>query len=64
MEYIKTDQPVKNVSPDLVTRFHGRAKRRRDKLNASIKFPFYRWEILPVNGKYAVVAMQNLGVSD
>lgn len=57
---VETNERVAAIEPDLVTRFRGRAERRRRKLNAQRLFPSYRWEIEHTpNGRWAVVAMQN-----
>jgi len=56
----QTNDRVKAIEPDLVTRFRWRAERRRSKLNAQRMVPFYRWEIVPQSGRWAVVAFQNV----
>jgi hypothetical protein len=59
----KTDHRVVGQRPDLVTRFRWRADRRCRKLNASLRLPFYRWEVQEWPKKrWAVVAMQNVAV--
>jgi hypothetical protein len=69
---VETDERVPG-EPELVTRFRWRAERRRRRLQSFVRFPFYRWEIVPWhNGdvartmprpsgcRWAVVAMQNV----
>ena len=56
----ETDARVGDGRPELVTRFWGRAERRARKLNALRVVPFYRYEIVRENGRWAVVAMQNV----
>lgn len=54
-------------APELVTRFRWRAERRRRRLEATRRVPFYRWEVVRERVKvscvyadrWAVVAMQN-----
>jgi hypothetical protein len=59
----ETKQRVPNVEPDLLTRFRWRADRRCRRLNANRRLPFYRWEVCGWwDGRWAVVAMQNVAV--
>jgi hypothetical protein len=60
---VETNQRVKNIDPDLITRFRWRADRRASKLNSFVKFPSYRWEVVDwLDGRWAVVALQNIAV--
>jgi hypothetical protein len=56
----KTDQRVGDGKPEFVTRFKSRAERKAASLNASRVFPSYRYEVVREDGKWAVVAMQNV----
>lgn len=56
---------VPNTAPDMITRFRWRAERRCTKLNSARLFrPYtYRWEVCDwLDGRWAVVAMQNVAV--
>jgi hypothetical protein len=63
----RTNRRVVGQQPDLVTRFRWRADWRCEKLNAKLRVPFYRWEVVSFHGgkrkgRWAVVAMQNVAV--
>ena len=61
MKVIQTDERV--GEPVLRTRFRWRARRElRRYERARREFPSYRWEIVREEGRYLVVAMQNLAV--
>jgi hypothetical protein len=60
----ETDERVEGLEPDLVTRFRWRAEQRARKLNERRLVPFYRHEVRRLNGRWAVVAMQNVAVPD
>lgn len=48
------------VAPDIVTRFRWRAEKRCADRNAARLSPTYRYEVVRENGRWAVVAMQNV----
>ena len=69
---VKTDRLVPG-EPAFKSRFRWRAERRRDRMNDTIRFPSYRYEVVPWKGgdivrtmprprgtRWAVVAMQNV----
>jgi hypothetical protein len=56
---VPTNEPVVGIGPELVTRFHWRAKRRCRIRNEQKLVDFYRYEIFPLGKKWEVVAMQN-----
>jgi hypothetical protein len=56
----ETSDRVKNIAPDLCSRFRWRAERRARKLNATRRFPSYRWEVVEEAGGFAVIAFQNV----
>jgi len=59
------NQRVVGVEPDMFTRFKWRAERRAEKLNSQRVIKSYRYEVVDwLNGKWAVVAMQNQLVPD
>jgi hypothetical protein len=57
---IETNERVHGLEPDLLTRFRWRADRRARKLDAQRSFPFYRHEVQRLDGRWAVVVMQNV----
>lgn len=63
MTYVvdETRERVGDGKPALVTASYRRAIRRRDKMNALITFPSFRYEVVKVDGwrGWAVVAFQN-----
>ena len=67
MTYVveETKERVGDGKPALRTRSYRRAMRRRDKLNAQILFPSYRYEVVAVSygarwgARWEVVAFQN-----
>jgi len=42
------------------SRFMWRAQRYRDRMNMRLRVPFYRYEVFTEDGKYVVLAMQNV----
>ncbi|HYT40938.1 MAG TPA: hypothetical protein VEP90_01210 [Methylomirabilota bacterium] len=63
MEIQETNKRVPDVEPALLTRFRWRADRECKRLNANRILPFYRWEVCDwLDGRWAVVAMQNVAV--
>jgi hypothetical protein len=60
MRVVETDERVGDGRPELITRFSWRALRRCRKLNEQRSVKFYRYEVQHVNGKWEVVAMQNV----
>lgn len=56
----ETDSRVRNIAPDLCTRFRRRAERRARKLNEARIFPSYRWEVVKAGDRFFVVAFQNV----
>lgn len=61
MTYVvdETAERVGDGKPNLRTRSYRRALRRRDKLNAQIIFPSYRYAIVKDGSHYEVIAFQN-----
>lgn len=59
--FYEANERVTAIEPDLITRSLWRAERRCRKLNESIIFPSYRWEVKwdLTAEKWVVVAMQN-----
>lgn len=57
---VETDERVAGLKPDLVTRFRWRADRRARQLNERRLLPSYRFEVDKLDGRWAVVAMQNV----
>jgi hypothetical protein len=59
----ETGERVQGIEPDLTTRFRWRAERRARKLNEGWRIvPSYRWEAMHADGRWHVVAMQNVAV--
>jgi len=68
VEVFETDEPVRGVGPDLVTRFRWRAERRARYLNRMRRRPSwfhsYRHEVRErADGRFEVQAMQNVAKS-
>jgi len=59
IETIKTSVRLA-VDPEFKTRFRGRALRKAANLNSARIFPSYRYEVVREDGRYLVVAMQNV----
>jgi hypothetical protein len=56
----ETSDQVKDVKPEMLTRFKRRANRRCRKMNRLRQVPFYRYEVYETaSGRWVVVAMQN-----
>lgn len=60
IHYVETNERVAAIESDLITRFRSRAERRKGKLNAQRLAPFYRWEVVCEDERWAVIAMQNV----
>ena len=58
----ETPDRVKGIKPDLRTRIRARAERRARTLNAQRIIPSYRWEVVEEDGRYVVVAFQNVAM--